>query len=1257
MVQVVARTHPFKDSLERWTEDRVISIERILRKLPPIAKRLPKIVQINGRPIDPKDYGHTKAKIGDLVNIRVLPAGGKGGIGLAAAGVGLGGLLLAKFLSGKGSSAGAAATQNNGLSPPPEPAPDPTPVPVDDFGGYRDSVMPQITGVSNQANLFGAIPRVYGTFRMNPVVAAQPYYQNIGNDQWMYVILSCGYGRLDISDIKIGVVPIGDYVTAGVCTYEVLSGVNPDTEAVSLYTNDVASDNVGSILSSTATLVVAPQFANQLGINITFPNGLYGQDRPTWTIINPANGQVTSGPNPATDFYANVAQTCSFLVEYRLYGSGGAWSSFTHSVTGNETGVKRSGVVWTPAAPGLYEVRVTKTTSDAVSTFETTSPVSNIVKYQHYVTPVQEATWTSLEAIKTAPPINRIKDANGDNVPMTYIALKIKASELINGTLDNLSCLCKSYLRTWNGSSWDSPSITNNPAWIFADMLTGTFNNKELDDSYLDLDALEDWADFCDSKGFTYNNVIDDFMTLPEALKQVAACGRASINVVDGLIGVVVDKPKDTIVQMITAANSSKLKYKQTWPQIPHGIRVNFVNPDADWVTDQRTVYADGYTSANATIYETYDFKGVTNATQAYKLARHQLAVALLRPARYVVTMDWAHLIANRGDRVALNYDVTFHGLDSALINEVIDDGSDITHLVLNQQLYFDPALTYGVRIQLEDGSISAHRLVTGDGYTDTIEFETPIPLATDPQPERDNQIAFGYYGNEVSDMIVESITHNSMDRSATLTLVDYSPSIYDADTGTIPEYTPSVSIQHPTRRTLDAPTITGVKSDETALIRGLNGALISRIQISVAPPPNGVIAYVETQYKLSGNDNYQPANSVPAAGTYTTYVNDVEDGQTYDVRIKFVDRIGISSPWTTLSHTVVGKTTPPPDVPDIRLQGNYAFFPYDISSGVTVPLDFAGFRVKWAMGQMNNWDSAQVLLALTTSQQVDLSMLPQGTISILVKAVDTAGNESENVAVLYKNIVASFTENLFVSTDEHPTWGGTISGGSINGSNYLVADDSGTTFWPASGTSPFWPTNPLALFWDVHYGELTYQWTYTPDGTIRDPYKIFLDYDIDAEVYFIEYKRASQAPFWGTDPDALFWGDGADLFWDDQEAWLPYPQGGIDGGREEYTFRIRCLASTVKQSTIRALTTRVDVPDVEETIEQVISAGGTRLTLTETYFLIVDCQVSLLFDDSYPDAFTIQVIDKDTSGPMIKVFDVNGVSVDGLINARLKGY
>lgn len=1282
MATVVAKTHPFREKLEHWEVAAGTTIAEVLKKLSAMFRHLPITVQVNGRPIKKAKWISHQVKESDLINIRVCPASGKAGMGIVGAGIGIGGLLLARMLSKNSSSkASEPATSNNDIAPPPDAAPAPSPVPVDGFGGYKDVVMPQLTGVTNQANPYGAIPRVYGTYRINPVIVAQPYYTTQGGAQYMHVVFCCGYGKLDVSDIKIGLVPIGDYVSQGVLTYEVLTGASPDSEAVSIYTNDVQQTNVGSELVYTVPQnVLADQQSDTLSVDITFPNGLYAVDKPTKTLHSGLSNITIVGDMEATEYYRNVQASCSFTIKYRPYSAdgSGSWTTRSLTATANQPGTYRVSDTWS-AARGLYEVQITKNTSDSRVDFDeeippiqlTTTTTQLGFTLHHKQTPVNTAVWSAVKAIKNAAPINKLKDKNGDTIPLTYIAVKVKASALLNGTLDNLSCLCKSYLRTWNGSSWDAPAITANPAWVLADMVTGTAYNKQLDDTYIDKNQLKAWADFCDSKGFTFNDSIDDFTTLADVLTRVTTCGRASINVIDGLISVFYDAPQETVSALFTPANTSSLTIERQIRKQPHAIKVNFINPDADWQQDTRTVYADGYNINNAIIFETFDYRGVTNAAQAYKLARYHMAAALLRPHRYTLSMDWINLVCNRGDRVQLNYDTALYGLSSALIDEVIDDGDFVTSLRLNQSVYFDPSKTYGIKIQYGDGTITRYLLEDDDGWTDTVTFAEPISLLDDPLPERNDTIAFGFYNDEAQDMIVTEIRHNAADRSATLTLARYSPEIFDADTGSIPDYSPNVSIQHPARKTLETPVIDSVKSDESVLVRTSTGALVSQIQLTLQPPVNTTaISSVETQFRLTGETLWQIGASAPLSGASVAYVSGVVDGEYYDVQVRYTGLFGVTSEWAqVLSHKVVGKTTLPPDVVSFRLQGIHAVVDYSTQGGVAVPLDFAGFEVRWAQGTTATWEQMLILTELSTSPIFDISKLPKGALVLAVKAVDTSGNRSENACFLYRNINSVYIQNIIEEVDYGPDWDGTIVNASVSGSD-LVADDSGDIFWGASGGA-FWRPDPSSLFWDPAYLSLQFEKDIVPPA-VEDtkPYRIFFNAEdesgnslIEGDTYFFEYAhRWATTPFWDN-PDTPFYGDSGDLFWNippSSTQWIPVPQEGLAGTRELIGTRITSITNSPTQpKLLNGISVIYDLPDLEEEVDQVISANGgagTALTLSKTYTQIRQVQLTIQHNDAYPTVVSATV-DKSVIPPVVRCLDNTGTVVDGEISAIVRGY
>src|SRR5262245_2987453 len=55
-----------------------------------------------------------------------------------------------------------------------------------------------ITGQQNQATPYGAMLRVYGRHRIFPRLAAVPFTTNEGPNQYLYMLLDCGYGPLAI---------------------------------------------------------------------------------------------------------------------------------------------------------------------------------------------------------------------------------------------------------------------------------------------------------------------------------------------------------------------------------------------------------------------------------------------------------------------------------------------------------------------------------------------------------------------------------------------------------------------------------------------------------------------------------------------------------------------------------------------------------------------------------------------------------------------------------------------------------------------------------------------------------------------------------------------------------------------------------------------------------------------------------------------------------------------------------------------------
>lgn len=1281
-VRVVAITNAFTMQAQEWIERPGASLASIAEKLSSHFRRSRIALLLNGVPIDPNKWSQTRTKSGDLVNLKVVPTFGNSAVGTGA-GLLIGGLSLAAmwFLGRGGSNSSSSSTANNTIAQPVENPPDPPVAPADNYGGPGDTIMPAITGFKNRKNNFGPIPSPYGKpVKVFPVKVADEYFLTEGAARWCYVVLCCGIGPMDIANVKVGDRPIEDLVAQNLVVWEKREGKPADINTpLTIYTRDVNQIQPGVTLDyNVAQVQTMGQDAPEISVDLIFPNGLYKTDlAPTYDLqllnsLGQPSGTVNNASYTPTNPYS--AQTCNFLIEYRLHGTTGAWTSFNLPVTDNTTAQKVVGTSWTVATAGIYDVKITKTTSDAiVNSDEVVNVNSTVIQtIHHHYAPTQAAQWVALKSIKTAAPINNnIRDVNGNKYPLGLIALKIKESELTNGEIEDISCEVTRYLKTYDGAAWTDPVITNSPAWAFADVVTGFINDGRLSASYVNPAEIKAWAEWCALKGLTYTKSVDEFTSPEDLLEEIAAHGLASFNIVDGVFRVVVDNERSAIVQMFSNASTNNVEWGFDCPDYPHGVKIKFRNPSADWAVDERTVYADGYDANNATDFESYDYAGMTDPAAAWIVGRRLLAAGEQRVIRYDFDCDMLHICCKRGDLVGLNFDESFDGLGNALITAVTDDGVNVTAVTLDQPVTMEAGKTYGLQIKLSDNSIVAKQVNTVAGEQFSLTLTAPMPLAS-IHPARRNEVAFGELGQELKLCLVESIEHNE-DLSAHLACIEYAPNVQLADTGPVPAYTPNVNIKHAAQvPVIEAPVVLGLVSDETVLLEA-PGALITRIQVSLSPPASS-IGFMQAEYRETGTESWQNAFTGPASTDL--YIVGPVDRRTYDIRISYQSRLypGLSSAWTVVSgHYVVGQSSKPPDVKSFWIQGDEALLKYDADAGISVPKDHAGYVYRWAQGNTAEWESMLPLGTVTTQTRVSLLQLPPGTLTLAVKAIDRSGNESENAAFLYKNVTGTLMANQFLSYSEADTgWSGTKTNFTQNG-NELWADPSANLFWGPSG-SLFWSGNPSALVYGTGYLTAVYEFKYVPPADLAKPYKVNLKLTsdgtpsgtplIDADVYFVEYKRNSQAKFYKDDGSLPFWGSSGSAFYPVDAAtgvWLPMPQEGLDGAHEEYTFRITCLANSARRpKLLPGIGPIIDVPDVLEDVEVVCAAGtGTALTLTSTFREVRQVQVSLQRDAiNYPDA---RSCDYELGSiapyiPTVRVYDAAGAVVAGKVLATVRG-
>jgi sulfur carrier protein ThiS len=411
---------------------------------------------------------------------------------------------------------------------------------------------------------------------------------------------------------------------------------------------------------------------------------------------------------------------------------------------------------FTPITPGNYKVRITRLST---SSNATTNVQDNL-------------TWIGLSTRTNTAPIRTDKRH-------TFMEIKIKATGQLNGAIQNLSALCTSVLDTWNGVAWVKQP-TRNPAWIYADILTGEVTKNPVAKSRLHIPSLVEWANHCNqvppSGGaeFAYtlpryscDFVLDFATTVQNLLQQITSACQATPNIIDGKYGVLLDINRTVPVQLFTPRNSWGFGSTRSYNNKPNAVRVKFIDPSRDWQQNEILVYDTGFNAGNATEFQDLETFGVTNYEQAQRYGKFFTSQHRLRQETYQLRVDYENLVCTRGDFVLITQDVMKVGGLPARVKTV--SGNQIT---IDDNISILP-VSYGYTFRKSDGQILTSTLTVVNSSTFTLAGA--IPAVGD-------LIVVGEVGEITFECIVKQIAPEA-DYTATLHLVEKATELYSFET------------------------------------------------------------------------------------------------------------------------------------------------------------------------------------------------------------------------------------------------------------------------------------------------------------------------------------------------------------------------------------------------------------------------------------------------------------------------------------------
>lgn len=288
------------------------------------------------------------------------------------------------------------------------------PLPEQDLGEASESKR-TLSNATNRANPYYPIPRVYGRTRFSPYKVAPDYTEQVGDDTYLRCLFCFGYGPLKISEIKIGDNPIENYDEV---EYEIREGWDNDPD-VSLYSNQVITQPYSVKLGQgNYQDVLTRSDVDEAVIQLAF-SGLY-------RIRVNSKKQVSS--------------TASFVISYRADGEEDWIVHSRPSWTANETSPFIRSIRIKFPKSGVYQIRVQQTAGDDGPNSTGSGTLSGVQNVR-YTYPVRKK-------------------------GLCLLAMRIKATDQLSGTLDGVSALCESYERVFGAREQENvitdSNITNN---------------------------------------------------------------------------------------------------------------------------------------------------------------------------------------------------------------------------------------------------------------------------------------------------------------------------------------------------------------------------------------------------------------------------------------------------------------------------------------------------------------------------------------------------------------------------------------------------------------------------------------------------------------------------------------------------------------------------------------------------------------------------------------------------------------------------
>lgn len=487
---------------------------------------------------------------------------------------------------------------------------------------------------SNAVRQHRPLLMLLGRHQIFPDIAALPYTEfDSASDQYLNQIFDFGIGDLNIGTVKIGDTPLSNYNDFD--TEPSLSAYSPPAAIYSVKGNvNTLEEEDFDPFTSVWVVRTAPEGTVRISIDLAVQHFRTAEDGALTGILT------------------------NFSVAYRK-GTKQADESYTYPATWTEPENGTFDVLTASGARARHMTRVTKNFDVEAGNYEV-----RIIKNTSYEGEDDEdygrvSLRAQLVGIKAFQPENA--DFTGRNA----LAIRIKATGQLYGSLDQVNAICEAKVNDWSGGDWSTVRYTSNPAsillWFLRGYWVGTGADRRLragyglDDDQIDFESLQLWHAFCDDNNLECNMVVKDERAEDDIARVICQCGWARMDRSSGKLGVIFESSERPVTAVVNPANVVAGSVNITYDNenLADEFVGTFIDKDSEWQTNTiRRPVTHFDTSGEFPV--DIRLEGITNRLQAAKMLNQAAAAQYYHQRTITWEMDAEGIAIGIGDVVGM---------------------------------------------------------------------------------------------------------------------------------------------------------------------------------------------------------------------------------------------------------------------------------------------------------------------------------------------------------------------------------------------------------------------------------------------------------------------------------------------------------------------------------------------------------------------------------------------------------------------------